>query len=130
MGFREIVRFGLAGGINTGLTFTAYALLVASGVAYVVANALAWTLGLVCAYFLSLIFVFRAKRPAGTDARRFVLFAALHIASFVLSSLLLIGLVESGLLEPVRAQLVVIPVIAIFNFLSSKILVFRSGESG
>jgi putative flippase GtrA len=129
MRFREIFRFGLAGGLNTLVTFAAYALLVAGGVAYVVANALAWTIGIVCAYFLSLIFVFRAKQPIGTGARRFVLFATLHITSFALSSLLLIGLVESGLLEPVRAQLVVIPFIAIFNFVSSKVLVFRSGES-
>jgi putative flippase GtrA len=130
VGFGEIIRFGVAGGVNVAVTFAVYAALVTSGAPYVLANLLAWILGIVCAYYLNLIFVFkRARRQARQRVRQFALFAALYIASFGLSSLALVGLVESGLLGPLQAQLIVIPLVAMFNFFSSKVFVFHTRET-
>lgn len=130
MQWREIVKFGIAGGVNVILTFTAYALMVAKGLAYPFANLLAWTLGIVCAYFLNLLFVFGNKqRPLRGSTRQFAIFIAIYGINFGISSLVLIGLVESTLVGPVCAQFVAIPVAVILNYTSSKFLIFSRANS-
>lgn len=125
MPWGEIVRYGVAGGLNTVLTFAAYALMVMGGVPYLLANLLAWVLGLVCGYFLGLLFVFAGShQPRRGNPRQFAMFGAVYVVNFGISSLALMGLVESGLLGPVQAQFVVIPLVALLNFVASKFLVF------
>lgn len=126
MPWGEMVRFGLAGGVNTVLTFVVYAVLVQEGVAYPLANLLAWILGICCSYFLNLLFVFGGKsRPQRGSPRQFATFGAIYAVNFGISSLALIGLVESGLVGPIRAQFVVIPLIVVLNYAASKFLIFR-----
>jgi putative flippase GtrA len=122
----QLFRYGLAGGLNTIITFLAYAIMVYSGFAYQLANLLAWTLGLICGYFFNLIFVFGDKKSSPkADSRQFLKFCVMYGFSFALSTIALMGLVESGLVGPVKAQLIVIPLIVVVNFVSSKFLVFK-----
>jgi putative flippase GtrA len=100
--------------------------MVYSGFAYQLANLLAWTLGLICGYFFNLIFVFGDKKSSPkADSRQFLKFCVMYGFSFALSTIALMGLVESGLVGPVKAQLIVIPLIVVVNFVSSKFLVFK-----
>lgn len=122
----QLFRYGLAGGLNTIITFLAYALMVSAGLAYQFANLLAWLLGIVCGYFFNLLFVFGDKKtPPKANPRQFVKFGVMYGFSFALSTIALMGLVESGLVGPVKAQFIVIPLIVIVNFVSSKFLVFK-----
>lgn len=124
-GWGRVLRFGLAGGANTVVTFLVYAILVRSGVAYPVANAFAWILGLVCGYLLGKLYVFRDRRvPVHRSRKQFLAFTGVYIASFLLSTGLLAVLVESGLVAAVTAQFFVIPVVATFNFVASRYIVF------
>lgn len=128
--WRRILRFGVAGGGNTVLTFAVYALLVRVGVAYPVANAAGWVTGLICGYLLGKLFVFRDRRVAvHRSSAQFLAFAGVYVASFLLSTAMLAALVESGLSSPVIAQVFVIPLVATFNFVASRRVVFNGDAS-
>ncbi|APW36532.1 hypothetical protein RD110_04355 [Rhodoferax koreense] len=126
-GLGRVLRFGLAGGANTAVTFLVYAGLVRSGVAYPLANGFAWMLGLICGYLLGKLYVFRDRAvPVHRSRKQFLTFTGVYIVSFLLSTGLLAALVESGLFNAVTAQFLVIPVVATFNFVSSRYIVFDS----
>ncbi len=123
----QLFRYGIVGGLNTLITFIAYAIMVYAGFAYQFANLLAWLLGLVCGYFFSLVFVFGEKKSSPkADSRQFLKFCVMYGFSFSLSTAALMVLVESGLTGPVNAQFIVIPLIVIVNFVVSKYLVFKN----
>ncbi len=123
----QLFRYGIVGGLNTLITFIAYAIMVYAGFAYQFANLLAWLLGLVCGYFFSLFFVFGEKKNSPkADSRQFLKFCVMYGFSFSLSTVALMVLVESGLTGPVNAQFIVIPLIVIVNFVVSKYLVFKN----
>lgn len=124
-GLGRVLRFGLAGGANTVVTFLVYAGLVHFGIAYPLANGFAWILGLICGYLLGKLYVFRDLGGAVHRSRKqFFTFTGVYIVSFLLSTGLLAALVESALFTAVTAQFLVIPVVAAFNFVSSRYIVF------
>lgn len=124
--FGRVLRFVLAGGANTLLTFAAYAGLVAAGTHYPVANACAWTLGLFISFLLGKIYVFRDHhRPLRRSHSQLLGFALVHVLAFLLSTGLLILLVERAGTGSVRAQFVVMPLVALFNFFCTRLFVFR-----
>ena len=129
MPWAEAFRFVLAGGLNVVLTFAVYWGLVRLGMPYPLANGAAWVLGIVCAYFLNRGYVFRSgHRPAGGRPRQFLLFGTIYALNFVISTAALIGLVESGLVDPVGAQVLVMPLVVMLNYVASKRIVFRPGR--
>lgn len=75
------VRFLFAGGVNTGLTYLVYLLLLRQ-MPYGLAYATAFAAGIVLAYFLSRFFVFaRAPRHRG-----FVWVAAIYAVQYLVSA--------------------------------------------
>lgn len=123
MPWAEIVRFGLAGGVNTLLTFSAFALMVGLGIAYPLANLVAWFLGIIFSYILNLIFVFNQRRQR-PSSRQFLLFASLYVVNFVISTSMLMVLVEFFGFGPLWAQCLVMPLVILLNYLASRYLVF------
>lgn len=122
----RVLRFLLAGGANTFLTFAAYAALVATDMSYPLANACAWTLGLFVSFLMGKVYVFRdRRRPLRRSQTQLVGFAAVHVIGFLLSTGLLLLLVERAAMGAVRAQFVAIPMVAAFNFLCARLLVFE-----
>ena len=127
----RVLRFLLAGGANTLLTLAAYAGLVFAGMAYPVANACAWTLGLFVSFLMGKVYVFRDhRRPLRRSHGQLLGFAVVHLLAFLLSTGLLMFLVERAGMGSVRAQFVVIPLVAAFNFLCTRLFVFRPDSAG
>lgn len=126
----EFVKFILAGIVNVLLTFAVYFALVSIATPYTLANALAWVLGIAFSYFLNSTFVFRkVHRKKTASIKQFVFFSAAYFVNFLISSFLLVFLVEANLFDPVRAQYIVIPVVVFLNYSASKLFVFRSHQS-
>lgn len=126
----EFVKFILAGIVNVLLTFSVYIALVSIATPYVLANALAWVLGIAFSYFLNSTFVFsKAHCTKSASIKQFIFFGAAYSVNCLISSFLLIFLVETSLFDPVRAQYIVIPVIVFLNYAASKLFVFRSYQS-
>lgn len=120
----EFIRFLFAGGLNTFITFCVYYLLVVMGFYYLLANLAAWTVGILFSFFLNSKFVFTATTETKSPLKLFK-FACVHITNFFISSAILAVIVENNLVDKSLAQLIVIPIIVILNFLGAKFLVFK-----
>jgi putative flippase GtrA len=121
-----LLRYLLAGGLNTAATFALYAVLVSMGVGYQVANLAGWVFGLLNAYALGRWFVFREAAAPVRSSSQFGQFALLHVTSYAASALLLHLLVGSWGWGKIAAQALVIPVVVLLNFTASKYIIFRS----
>lgn len=120
-----LLRYLVAGGLNTAATFALYAALVLLGVGYQLANLAGWIFGLLNAYALGRWFVFREAPAPARSSAQFAQFAVLHVTSYAVSALLLHLLVGSWGWGKIAAQAIVIPAVVILNFTASKYIIFR-----
>jgi putative flippase GtrA len=112
----RFVRYGLVGVSNTALTFVAYTLLVAAGVAAPVASALGFALGAANGYALNRRWTF------GTSGHvvRYVLVQAAGAAASAAG----VALARGDGLPRVPAELVVIPAVTLLTYALARTVVF------
>jgi putative flippase GtrA len=118
-----IVRFGLAGGINTVLTgalLSVLARIINPSLAY----ALVFAAGLVLSTFLAGSFVFRAKM----SGRHVIAYVALYAAVFVIGLVVLRTAIRLGMAE--GASGLVVLVTAPLTFLGARLLFLRLDAQG
>ena len=60
----SLVRFGLVGGLTTGVVYLAFIGMLKSGIHYLVAAALGWAIGLGISYVLNRNFTFKVTHKA------------------------------------------------------------------
>ena len=116
---RRLLRFGLVGILNTGLSYAAYALLLSFGLNYAAANLGALIIGIITGFRLQGVLVFRNRswRPLF----RFVVMWMLLYVINVMSIRLLLGLGASTYLA---GAVMLLPMVAV-SYLVQKFLVFR-----
>lgn len=118
---REIFRFLVAGGINTGLTWLLYLLLLI-WLRYEAAYALSYVAGIVVSYLISARFVFRQRMRW----RAALLFPLVYAVQLALGFVLLKLLVErAGVPQAVAPLLVIALTLPITFLLSRRIVVAR-----
>jgi putative flippase GtrA len=112
----RLVRYGLVGVSNTILTFAAYSLLVAGGVAAPVASGLGFAVGAANGYALNRRWTF------GTPGRvlRYVLVQAVGAAASAAG----VALARGDGLARRPAELVVIPVVTLLTYGLARTVVF------
>ncbi len=122
----QIVKFGFVGGINTAVDWGIYWLLTRSipymAVTPVVAKAISYTIGIINSFIWNKNFTFRVKQAqAGT----FILFFAINlIAIGINSAVMAFGLHALHLTEFFSLILATLFTL-IWNFLTSKYLIFK-----
>ncbi len=114
----EILRFLIAGGINTGLTWLLYLLLLI-WLRYELAYALSYVAGIVVSYLISTRFVFRQRMRW----RAALLFPLVYAVQFALGFLLLKLLVDRIGVPQALAPLLVIVLTLPITFLMSRWIV-------
>jgi len=128
--YEELIRYIIVGGLTTGLNYAAYVLLflLLQGVPgdYQIANAIAFVIAVIFAYFANKKAVFHTETRDARDAAR-------EAGSFFLMRLLSYGM-EAGLLEllvkgwGVHELIAKIPVgvlVVLLNYVFSKLFIFR-----
>ena len=116
----ELFRFLLVGGVNFIFTFCVFtAVLKISDGAYIVALILASLTGNVLTYTLNFIWVFRPETRLSYSGR-FLKYLTAGSASIGLNLIALTVLVEVGGGDPFWSQVIIIPFIVVFNFLTAK----------
>jgi putative flippase GtrA len=117
----RLVRFACVGALNTAITLSAYALLVAGGTPAAAASALAFALGAANGYRLNRAWTFRAAPGGAAMAARYVAVQALGAA-------LSAGGVALGThdleLRRLAAEVVVLPVVTLTTYALSRRVVF------
>ena len=126
---KEFVKFGIVGGINTGLNLVIYWICVGLGIHYLVANTVGFVITVAISYVLNNIFTFQ---PSDGGKREwsfrtlFKVYVSYFATGMVLNSLLLwfwndlIGINEN--LAPVLNLFVTVPL----NFLLNKLWAYRN----
>ena len=124
----EVMRYGLAGIINTAVGLLIYVICVKLFSApFWIANIFAIIGGLICGYFLSQKFVFTSSTSSLTRAApRYVFVIALQ---FAVTTALIGGLISIGQGE-ISAYLITLPIAIILSFGLQKLWVFKSVNSG
>lgn len=123
-GFRQLIKYGLVGIMNTAVDFLVYQLLTFMGVNYAFAQCVSYSCGILNSYLFNSRWTF--KESARREKREFISFAIVNIVSLGISVVLLrvcyntLG-IESNLIS----KAIVTPIVMIINFIGTKLLVFK-----
>jgi putative flippase GtrA len=125
--FGRLLRFGIVGGLATGVQYLILILLVReAGVWPTAASAAGFVLSSVANYLLNYYFTFRSRRAHGAA---FVRFLALAATGLVLNSVLMHVLVGAGW-HYLIAQLCATAVVFAWNFAGNSLWTFGSEPAG
>lgn len=115
-----LLRFAIVGAITTTVDFVFFTTLVAATLAPALANIFSYSCGILVSYVLNRSWTFRAKRSR-VQAVKFVV-------STVTGLLISTGLVAalSTILPPIVAKILSVPVVFAWNYLTSRLWVFRA----
>lgn len=116
----EVTRFTLVGAANFILTFIVFTtMLKIMEVNYLISLAAAWVAGTIFSYVLNYIWVFKPEEAIQFKAR-FAKFFLAGLLSIALNMVALRYLVEQTGSDPFYLQLILIPFVVVFNFITAK----------
>lgn len=125
----EVTKFTLVGAANFALTFLVFtSMLKIMGVNYLLSLAAAWVVGMFFSYVLNFVWVFKPELEIQFKAR-FVRFFLAGLLSVVLNMLALSYLVERTGFDPFYVQIVLIPLVVVFNFATAKFWSLKAGDA-
>ena len=118
----QFVKFSLVGATNTLISLMAYTLLVKLGIYYIVANVLAYGVGMVNSYILNKLWVFNSNSSTGSTAAKFIL---INISALSLSTFLLYLCVSLIGVNKILSQIIVTFMVLTINYTANKLWTFR-----
>lgn len=136
--YKEAVAYLFFGGVTTLVNIAAFALLSRAGLATGVANAIAWVLSVLTAYFTNRRWVFESRARGLSALREFITFVACRVGTGLLDeAIVVLGVDRLGpmLVSPDRQGLWALGVkvfsnllVILLNYVFSKLFIFRKHE--
>lgn len=136
--YREVIAYLFFGGVTTVINIAAYAVLARLGLSTGVANAIAWVLAVLAAYFTNRRWVFESRSRGLAALKEFASFVACRVATGVLDEVIMIlGVDRLGplVVSPDRQHLWALGVkvfsnilVIVLNYVFSKLLIFRKKD--
>ncbi|MDB6091690.1 MAG: hypothetical protein JWN85_4474 [Gammaproteobacteria bacterium] len=121
---RRFVRFGVVGGVATGIQYVILIALVhGAGYGPTLASAIGFAVSAVANYLLNYYFTFRSQRRHGPAAAKFAVLAG---TGLIINSVLMQVLVWAGWYYIV-AQVCATGVVLLWNFLGNSVWTFGGG---
>lgn len=121
--YKEIMKFSIVGLINTGVDFVLFAILLFLGFPVLVSQAISYCCGVGNSYWLNRTWTFQNKKSSHhSEAMKFII---VNVFTLLLTSILLILLVEHLQMSILVAKGGCIVIGMGVNFLSSKFWVFQ-----
>ncbi|MBR5964560.1 MAG: GtrA family protein [Treponema sp.] len=130
--FVQFIKFGLVGFSTTLISYGTYSLLVFIGVPYLVANLFGFVIGTLNSFLWNSVFVFKKK----DDEKRnpflvlFKTFITYGFSNFVLSSLLLLLLIDKFGLSKYIAPVFVLIITVPLNFIVNRFWAYKINKKG
>jgi putative flippase GtrA len=116
----EVTKFTLVGAANFVLTFIVFtAMLKVLSVNYLLSLGAAWVVGMLFSYVLNFAWVFKPEQKIQFKDR-FLRFVLASVFSIALNMLALSYIVEHTGFDPFYVQMLLIPLIVIFNYSTAK----------
>lgn len=119
----EVIKFGLVGILNTGITMVVYNILIFFGVNYILANAIGYVAGVANSYIWNKNWVFNAKDKK--DNSLIFKFIVVNVISFAVNSGILILCENYITKNKTIAQLPAIIMGMGVNYILNKIWTFK-----
>jgi putative flippase GtrA len=117
----QLVRYGLVGTLNTGLTLVAYAALVAVGVPVTVAAGMGWAIGALSGYVLNRGWTFGSLARGARPAARYAAVAAVGAMLDAIGVAVLVG--YDGL-PHLAGEVAILPMVTALTFVLCRRWVF------
>ncbi len=114
---KQFVKFCIIGAVNTLWFYSCYTLLVFIGVHYTIAITIGWMTGILVSYFLNTTFVFKAKQPASSIVKTYVVYGISYLFTMGATALQIDVLGVSEYIAPLVVLLFTTP----FNFFMLKL---------
>lgn len=121
--FRQIIKFGLVGIVNTVITLTIVFLLThLFRIPYIIANVVGYVLGFINSYIMNRKWTFHSTGSVNSEAPRFVM---TFIIAYLIQLCVLIFLIRVVSLREETAQLISMVIFTVVNFLGNKLFTFN-----
>ncbi|MDM5314930.1 GtrA family protein [Fictibacillus sp. b24] len=122
---KTFLKFGTVGVLNTGITIISYMFLVYLGVNYLLANIMAYGLGVLNSYYWNRSWVFKVSAKQYV----FLKFVLVNLLTLGMTTSILYILVQYFQIHAILAQVVATGVGLIFNFTLNKKWTFTNKKS-
>ena len=122
--FQQFMKFGIVGVSNTLISLVIYYILLFIGIQYIFANAIAFTLSVLNAFYWNRKYVFKSRD--GSKVRQLVKVYVSYGLTFALSTGLLVFQVEIMGVSYLIAPLINLCITTPLNFTLNKAWAFRS----
>ncbi len=121
----KLLKFGLVGIFNTLITIISFGILVKLGMNYLVANTIAYLIGVANSYYWNKNWVFK---PNNKSTSMFFKFLTVNLIVLAFNTLCLFILVDKLTFNAFIAQIFAIGVGMVINFILNKIWTFNQTE--
>lgn len=122
--FRQFVKYTIVGGLATVADFTTFTVLTHTvGLYYVASNVLSVIIGMLVNFKLSRRWTFRVHDKPAT--KQFIAYATSTGIYLLLSSGLLLLMVEAFDIKRITAKVITVAIMTIWNFIMARYVVFR-----
>ena len=119
----KILKFLLSGGLAAATEYSIFLLLSSLEVGLVIANSLSFLSGLIVSFSLNRTLVFVSS---GSIMKQFIAYFTLAIINLILSNVLVVYLTESQNLDQRLAKIVIMVLVAAWNYIIFGKLIFRN----
>ena len=123
--YREQITYLFFGGVTTLVNIACYGALSALGLSTALANAVAWVVSVLTAYFTNRRWVFESRSRGAAAAREFVSFVACRIATGVLDEAIMVLGVDHLHLWGLGVKVFSNVLVIVLNYVFSKLIIFR-----
>lgn len=126
--FRQLIRYGLSGGLAFAVDFgLLYLLTDIAGCHYLIGAAVGYTAGLIITYLLSIRWIFDHRRLKAQVAAEFIVFALIGLAGLALTQGLMYVFTDLWLGQDnyLYSKIITTVIVSLFNFVMKKLLLFR-----
>lgn len=121
--FRNLILYGIIGGISSGLDFLIYFLLInIVGIHYLIANTCSILVGITTSFTLNRHYNFKVKDKT---KQRFVIFLCVGLLGLLISSLILYICIQQLKLDELLSKLLSIVFVVVMQFIINKNITFK-----